>query len=249
MTALRVALVACLASFCGIAWGADAPPAVPAGARVGVIDIVSNEITHYHVGKSETSNFLRTYRGRWSPADIIDSPLITALTAAGYQPVAVAATDALLEDRESITKKPKASKLSRGTMKELGRILADQNLGALILAAPGANSEPEFDPRNRMSRLPSAMQGFGFSTSDEPDGVTKPAVFDFTQLIVVAKTADGPALLVRDWGGNRLYDWPGFDPAGNLKSLSDDQVAPLQAIFADAIRKRIDARVLPRMKP
>ena len=250
MTGLRVVLVACLACLCGIAWGADAPPKIPAGARVGIIDIVTNEITHYHVGKSELTNFLRTYRGKWSPADVIDEPLITTLTAAGFQPVAVSASEALLKERDSwLIKNPKAAKLPRGALKEMGRILTEQNVAVLIVAAPGANSEPEFDARNRMTRLPGDTHGFGFSTSDEPDGVTKPAVFDFTQMIVIAQTPDGPQLVLRDWGGNRLYDWPGFDPGGNIKALSDAQLAPLQAVYAGAIKNRIDTRVLPRMKP
>ena len=250
MTGLRVVLVACLVSLCGSAWGADAPPTVPAGARVGVIDIVTNEIVHYHVGKSEVTNFLRTYRGRWSPADVIDEPLITALTASGFQPVAVAASEALLKEKESwITKNPKASKLPRGALKELTRILAEQNLGALIVVAPGMNSEPDFDARGRLTRLPSATQGFGFSTSDDPDGVTKPVVFDFTQMVVVARTSDGAALLVRDWDGNRIYEWPGFDPGPNVKSLSDPQIAPLQALYTDIVKKRIDTRIVPRLKP
>ncbi len=250
MTGLRILLVAYLVSLCGAAWGADAPPSVPAGARVGVIDIVTNEMTHYHVGKSEATGFLRTYRGKWSPADVIDEPLITALTGAGFQPVAIAASEALLKDRDSwLIKSPKSGKLARGAMKEIGRILTEQNLGALIIAAPGSNNEPEFDTRNRMSRLPSSMQGFGFSTSDEPDGITKPAVFDFTQMIVVAKTADGPALLVRDWGGIRLYDWPGFAGAQNIKALTDEQIAPLQALYADTVKRRIDTRVMPKLKP
>ncbi len=109
-------------------------------------------------------------------------------------------------------------------MKELGRVLTEQNLGALILVVPGANSEPEFDARQRLSRLPKDMKGFGFSTSDEPDGITKPLVFDFTQMIVVARTADGAQLVVRDWGGAKLYDWPGFDPGGNVKALTDAQL-------------------------
>jgi len=250
MTGIRIVLVACLAGLCGVAWGADAPPKIPAGARIGIIDLVTNEITHYHVGKSELANFLRTYRGKWSPADIIDEPLITALSSAGFQPVAVAASGELLKERDSwLIKKPTADKLPRGAMKEIGRILTQQNIGVLIIAAPGANSEPEFDARQRLQRLPADTRGFGFSTSDEPDGITKPAVFDFTQMIVVAQTEDGPQLVLRDWGGVRLYDWPGFDPGANIKELTDEQVAPLQPLFTDVVKRRVDTRILPRLKP
>ena len=156
----------------------------------------------------------------------------------------------MLKERDSwFIKKPTADKLPRGAMKEIGRILKEQNVGALIIAAPGANSEPEFDARQRMQKLPGDMRGFGFSTSDETDGITKPAVFDFTHLIVVAQTSDGPQLVVRDWGGVRLYDWPGFNPGANLKALTDDQIQPLQPLFTDVVKRRVDTRILPRLKP
>jgi hypothetical protein len=250
MSGIRVVLIACLVSLCGVAWAADAPPTIPAGARIGIIDMVTNDITHYHVGKSEVGNFLRTYRGTWVPQDLIDDPLIAALAGAGFQPVVINPSPTLAKDRESwIIRNPRSEKLPRGCIKELGRILAEQNLAALVIAAPGANSEPAFDSRQRLMKLPETTQGFGFSTSDEPDGITKPAVFDFTQFVVVAKTEDGPELVTRDWGGGRLYDWDGFDGAENLKSLNDGQIGQLRPVFAEAVKTRIDTRVMPRFKP
>ena len=249
MTGARVVLIACLASVFGIAWGADAP-AIPAGARIGIIDIVTNDVTHYHVGRSEVNGFLRTYRGNWGAADLIDDPLAASLKGAGFQPVAVEASDALHKARESwLIQDPHAKKLPRGCLKELGRIMMEENLAALIIAAPGANTEPEFVEGNRWSRLPGTVQGFGFSTSDEPNGITKPAVFDFTQMVVVAQTADGPRLVARDWGGNRVYDWPDFDPGANLKELSGTQLAQLRPVIAEAMKTRIATRLMPHLKP
>ncbi len=249
MTAVRFVLIACLVSLCGIAHGAVAP-AIPAGARIGVIDLVTNDVTHYHLGRSEVTNFLRTYRPTWRAADLIYDPLVASRTGAGFQPVAIEASAELLKERDSwLIQKPRASKLARGFNKELGRIMTEQSLAALIVVAPGANTEPEFDARNRLNRLPRATQGFGFSTSDEPDGITKPAVFDFTQLVLVAQTSDGPQLVMRDWGGTRLYDWPGFDPGANIKVLSGAQLAPLQPVIAEAMKARIETRLMPSLKP
>jgi hypothetical protein len=236
--------MACLASLCGIAWGADAPT-IPAGARIGIIDIVTNDVTHYHVGRTEVNSFLRIYRSSWNPAVFIEDSLATALRGAGFEPVAVEASDTLYKERQAwIIQNPKANKLPRGCLKELGRIMAEQNLPALIIAAPGANTDPEFV----WSKLPDSVQGFGFSTNDEPNGITKPAVFDFTQIVVVAQTPDGPRLVARDWGGDRAHEWPGFDPGGNLKALTDAQLAPLRPLFAEAMKKRI-ATFVPRLKP
>ena len=249
MTGTRVVLFACLVSLCGIAWGADAP-AIPAGARIGIIDIVTNDVTHYHVGRSEVNHFLRTYRGDWGTAGLIDEPLAASLKGAGFEALAVDVSNALWKERQSwLVQNPQAKKLSGGCLKELGRIMTEQNLAALIVVAPGANSEPEYVEGNRWSALPRTTQGFGFSTSDDPNGITKPAVFDFTQIVVVAMTEDGPRLALRDWGGNRIYEWPGFDPGPNLKALTDTQLAPLRTVIADEMKKRIETRVVPRLKP
>ena len=246
MSGLRAVLIACLFCLSGSAWAAG----IPAGGRVGIIDMVTPDVTHFHVGRAEVNNFMRTYRGNWVSADLIDDPFIASLNAAGFQPVAIAATDTLRKERRSwIIEKPRSERLPRGCMKELGRIMTDQNLAALIVVAPGANSEPEFVDGDRYSRLPGSTEGFGFSTSDMPIGTTKAGVFDFTQVIVVAKDGDGQELVLRDWGGNRVYDWAGFDPGPNLKALSDDQIAQLRPVFADAIKKRIDTRIMPRLKP
>jgi hypothetical protein len=249
MSGIRAVLIVCLVSLWGTAWGADAP-AIPAGSRIGITNLVTNDLRHYHVGRSEVNSFLRTYRTSWGAADLIDDPLITALIGAGFQPVLVPASSELSGERDSwLIQKPKANRMARGAMKEFGRVMVEQDLAALVIVAPGANTDPEFDPRMRLGKLPSSTQGFGFSTSDEPDGVTKPLVFDFTQILLLVRTTDGPRLVLRDWGGGRLHDWPGFDPGANLKTLGDAQLAPLRPVLAEALNQRFTTRLLPSLKP
>lgn len=249
LAGIRSLLIVCLLSQVGLAWGADSP-AIPAGARVGIVDFVTNDITHYHIGKGELNRFLRTYRASWSAAELVDDLLITTLIGAGYQPSMLKPSEAMVKDRDSwFIHEPRDNKLPRGAMKEIGRFMVEQNLAALILAAPGANSEPEFDPRNRLTQLPRTTQGFGFTTTDEPDGIKKPAVFDFTQFIVVAATGDGPRLVLRDWGGSKLYDWNDFDPGENFKQLPNSTLTQIRPVIADALKNRVTTRVVPGLKP
>jgi hypothetical protein len=247
MTGIRIFLIACLVSMCGIAWGADAP-AIPAGARIGVIDMVTSDIVHFHIGRVEVNSFMHTYRGDWTAAELIDDPLVSALTGAGFMPVMIAPTETLRDERQSwIVDEPRSGRLPRGCMKELARIMTEQNFAALVIAAPGANSQPAFVDGDRYSRLPHTLQGVGFSTSDEPIGSMKAGIFDFTQIVVVVKDGKGAELVARDWGGNRVYDWPDFDASGDLKSMSDAQIAQLRPVIADAIRNRITTRLMPRL--
>jgi hypothetical protein len=245
MTRVRIVLIACLVSLCGHAWGADAP-VVRAGGRVGIIEMVTNDVTHFHVGRTDMTNYMRTYRGDWGATELIDVPLMNALADAGFQPVAVEASETLRKEKQAwLIQKPTANKLKGGCLKELGRIMTDLNLAALIVVAPGANSDPEFT----WARLPNTVQGFGLMTSEEANGVTKAAVFDFTQFVMVANTADGAELVARDWGANLPYDWPGFDPRANLKVLTNGQLAQIRVVLESAMKKRITTRVVPRLKP
>jgi len=244
MTGIRVVLIACLLSLCGQAWASDAP-AIRAGGRVGIIEMVTNDVTHFHVGRTEVNSFMRTYRAEWAAADLIDVPLMTSLTNAGFVPVPIAPSDTLRKERQSwFVDKPQAKKLARGCMKELARLMADQNLAAVIVIAPGANNDPEF----MWSRMPESIQGFGILTSEEPNGVTKGAVFDLTQIVLVANTSDGAELVVRDWGAVRSYDWPEFDATMNLKALTRAQLASVQPVISEAIKQRIATRIVPRLK-
>jgi hypothetical protein len=248
MNWIRDLLIACLASLSGVTWGASAPTS-PAGARIGIIDVVTSDVTHYHIGRGETSSFMHTYRGDWVAADLIDDPLVASLTSAGFEAKVIAPSPELREQRQDwIIDSPRSNKLPRACMKELARIMTEQNFAALVIVAPGANSEPEFVDGDRYSRLPRTLQGIGFSTSDEPIGSVKTAVFDFTQMIVVAKDGKGAAIVARDWDGNRIYEWTDFD-GSNLKSVSDAQIAQLRPLIADAIKKRIATRLVPHLKP
>src|SRR5689334_17320321 len=116
MIGVRVFLIACLASVCGVTWAASAPT-IPAGARIGIIDVVTNDITHFHIGRGETSSFMHTYRGDWAAADLIDDPLVSSLTAAGFDPKVIAPSPELRSERQDwIIDSPRANKLPRACM-------------------------------------------------------------------------------------------------------------------------------------
>jgi len=79
----------------GVASAAELPLAIPAGARIGIIDMMPPDVTHFHIGATAVKSFQRTYRAPWTTADVIDEPLIWSLTNAGLEPVALQASDLL----------------------------------------------------------------------------------------------------------------------------------------------------------
>jgi hypothetical protein len=246
----RAILLAGLLVLGGPAWGADPAPPIPPGARIGIIDMMSTDVTHFHVGKAPVNSFMRTYRGAWSAADVIDEPLILALTNAGFEPVAVQASDTLRHERQAwVVAKPQASKLPRACNEELDRIMTAENLVALIIVASGRNSDPETIEGNRLRKLPDYVQGWGFSTSDEPEGTAKPVVFNLTQMLLVQKPPDDDARLeYREWGGSYLYEWSSFSPGPDLKALPDAEITQFAPVIADVMKRQI-ARLMVHIKP
>ncbi|HVY79679.1 MAG TPA: hypothetical protein VG994_01750 [Steroidobacteraceae bacterium] len=249
--AIWVAGWALLAAIVGVGTvsAAELPLAIPKGGRIGIIDMMTPDVTHFHVGASQVKSFLRTYRASWSVADVIDEPLIWSLTNLGLEPVSLQPSELLRRQKQSwIMSNPQGTKLPRGCLEELQRVIMEESLSALILIAPGPNSDPESVEGNRLKKLPEYIQGWGFSTSDEPGGVVKPVVFNLTQMLVVQKTTDGVRLEHREWGGSYVYEWADFTPPTDLKTLPDAEIAKLKPVFADIMKRQI-ARVTPVLQP
>jgi hypothetical protein len=227
----------------------EMPLAISKGGRIGIIDMMTPDVTHFHIGATPVKSFLRTYRAAWSVADVIDEPLIWSLTNIGLEPVSLQASELLRRQKQSwIMSNPQKTKLARGCLEELQRVMSEESLSALILIAPGPNSNPESVEGNRLKKLPDYIQGWGFSTSDEIDGITKPVVFNLTQILVVQKTTEGVRLEHREWGGSYVYEWANFAPPADLKALPDGEVAKLKPVIADVMKRQI-ARVTPQLQP
>jgi hypothetical protein len=233
----------------GAVSSAELPLAIPAGGRIGIIDMMGPDVTHFHVGATPVKSFLRTYRAPWSVADLIDEPLIWSLTNAGLEPVALAPSDLLRREKGKwIVQNPQATKLARACLEEMQRVIDEQKLSALILIAPGPNTSPESVEGNRLKKLPEYIQGWGFSTSDDPGGLTKPVVFNLTQMLLVQKTTDGVRMEHREWGGNYVYEWTTFTVPPDVKTLPDTEVAKLRPVITDVMKRQI-ARLVPHLQP
>jgi hypothetical protein len=245
MAALLVVAVSALTGT--RAWAADQLVAPP-GARIGIIVMMPADVTHYHVGKAQQASFMRTYRMSWPSSEIVDDPIALMLKNMGFEPIFLDPTEQLRRQRQSwIIANPLANKLPKAASEEIQRILEAEKLQGLVLVAPGPNANPEAVQGNRLRRLPSYIQGWGFSTSDEPNGVTRPVVFNLTQMLVIGRTAEEPELIFREWGGAFVYEWPTFDPGADLKALTDVEVVKFRPVIQDILQRQI-TRITPRLK-
>lgn len=247
--AMGLAAVVLLAGLASNAAAAELPLAIPSGGRIGIIDMMAPDVTHFHIGATPVKSFLRTYRAPWSVADVIDEPMIWALTNAGLEPVSLQASELLRRQKQSwIVSNPTSQKLPRGCLEELERVIGEERLSALIIIAAGPNVSPEAVEGNRLKRLPEYIQGWGFSTSDDNEGLTKPVVFNLTQLLLVGKTTDGVRLEHREWGGTYVYEWPNFVPSPDMKAMTDPDIAKLRPVITDVMKRQI-ARFMPHLQP
>jgi hypothetical protein len=162
----------------------------------------------------------------------------------------LAPTERLTRAKQSwIVEKPTSDGLARGCMRELERVIKDNGLSALIIIAPWQNVSREGVAGDRLEKLPEYIRGWGFSTSDDDQGRTHPVVFNLTQMLLITKTADDDIQLEhREWGGMQEYDWPNYVPARNFKAMSNAEIAKLQPVIADVMKRQI-ARFVPYLRP
>ena len=127
-------------------WAAD-PLALPGGSRVGIIDMMRDDLTHFHVGKSRVTSFMRTYPIGWPVAEVVDDPIPVMLTGLGLQPVFLDPPKLLWRQRQSwIVSDPRADELPRDAEEEIGRLLEAENLQALVIVAPAGRTVTSMSP-------------------------------------------------------------------------------------------------------
>src|SRR5579863_5207530 len=87
----------------GPALAESEPPAVelPAGAHVGLVNLLDPEVTHFHAAKELQSSFLKTYTVNWPVLTMLTQALQARLTQLGLAPVVLEATLALRDAREA----------------------------------------------------------------------------------------------------------------------------------------------------
>jgi hypothetical protein len=221
---------------------------LPAGSRVGIIVMMSTDVTHYHVGKTPQGSFMRTYRVPWPASEMVDDPLAAQIKSAGLEPVFLDPSELLRRQARSwIVMTSQAARLPSAAMEEIQRIITAENLKALVVVAPGPNANPESVSGNRLRRLPVYVQGWGFSTSDEPNGVEKPVVFNLVQMLMFGTSGTNTELAFREWGGGFVYEWVNFDPGVDLKALSAEEIDKFRPVISDVIQRQI-GRLMPHLK-
>jgi hypothetical protein len=223
---------------------------LPPGARIGVIDLMNTDVTHFHTARAAANSFMRTYKVDWSLATQLDQPLAERIRSAGYLPVPIEPSDLLRRNRQDwFVTTTRSQRLAKACNEELARIAAEQQVAAIVLVAQGTNASPEMGPGNRLRQIPPYIQGWGFSTVEESAGdAAKPMIFNLLQLVLVEITPEGARLRHREWGGRYLYEWSTFVAPADMRVLPDEEVQKLQPLLVDVFSRQVN-RLFERIEP
>lgn len=197
------------------------------GARIGIVNMMDAEVTHFHTSKVLAQSFFKTHPVNWQVDSMLSDAVTQRLTQLELVPVNLGASDSLMRNREDFFVNNSVAKgLPREASREFARLASAERLDALIVFAPGLNNSSQAGSARR--GLPDYLRGWGFITGDTNE---KPALFNMTQVLLIGVAADGAALSAREWGGGYSEEWLDYTPPENLKQIPLEQLDRLQPPF------------------
>jgi hypothetical protein len=220
--------------------GAQSPAVVqlPAGARVGIVNLVDAEVTHFHASSHLENSYLKTYSVSWPVSTLLVGGVRDALAQLGLQAVPLAPSAELVRARESCFLN---AALARGLPKECAplyaQLAAAEHLNALIVLGPGRNDAAHAGSA-RHKGLPDYLRGWCVVTS-EGSTAGPPQLLDLTELLLVATGTGGAQLADREWGGDGGV-WSGYQPPADLKAIPSAQLDQLEPLFAALLKHQAD---------
>jgi hypothetical protein len=199
------------------------------GARVGIVNLMDAEITHFHTGKVLAESFFKTQLVNWQVDAMLSEAISPHLTQLELVPVTMGASDTLMRNRDAeFVDNSVAKGLPRDVARQFAQLAASEHLDALLVLAPSLNNSSQAGGAIRKG-LPDYLRGWGFVTSDTGEA---PSLFNMTQVLLIGVTPEGATLHARDWGGGNTEPWVDYAAPANLKQVPLEQLDKLQTPFA-----------------
>ncbi len=207
------------------------------GARVGVVNMMDPEVTHFHTSKVLEQSFMKTHPVGWQVDSMLSDAVGQRLTKLELVAVPMGPSDALMRNRdEYFVNNSVAKGLPREISREFAQLASTEHLDALIVLAPGLNNSSQAGGAVRRG-LPDYLRGWGFVTGDSAE---KPSLFNMTQVLLISTTAEGTMLNAREWGGAYADEWTDYAPPPNPKQMPPEQLDRLQPLFGRLLARQAD---------
>jgi len=218
------------------------PPAelqLPAGARVGVVNLLDAEVTHYHAARRLQNSFLKTYPVDWPVSALLLEALGQRLKELGLVAVPAGPSSELSRARETCFLNAELAKgLPKPCAAPFAAFAAAQGVSALIVLGPGRNDAAHAGSA-RQRGLPEYLRGWCLVSGEGASGAA-PLLLDLTELLLIGVGPGGAQLFDREWGGEDR-SWSGFAPSTDGTAISTQQLAQLQPVFAARLQQRAGA--------
>jgi len=205
------------------------------GARVGIVNMMDAELTHFHKGKSLTESFYKTQLTNWQVDSMLTEAVSPHLTQLELVPVTMGASDGLMRNRdEHFVNNSVAKGLPRDVARQFAQLAASEHLDALLVLAPGLNNSSQAGATLR-KELPDYLRGWGFVTSDTGEA---PSLFNMSQVLLIGVTPDGASLSAREWGGGYTELWVDYVAPANPKQMPLELLDKMQPAFARILSRQ-----------
>jgi hypothetical protein len=217
----------------GVCLAAQAPPAVGVGAgdRVGLVNLLDAEVTHFHAAHAVQDSYLKTYPVAWSVDGMLAEALRERLGQLQLVGVPLAPGAALMRAREACFLDANLEKpLPKECAAAYQELAAREHLAALIVLGPGLNNALHAQAGRRRD-LPEYLRGWGMASAESG----APTLLDLTELVLIAVTPRGTVLAGRAWGGSLSAAAPALAPPVDLKALTAAQLDALRPLYAQLL--------------
>jgi hypothetical protein len=211
---------------------------LPGGSRVGVINLVDAEVTHFHFAAHLENSYLKTYTLTWSVSAMLVAAVHDPLGQQALVLVPLAPSDELVRARERCFLNASLAKgLPQDCVPLYAHLAAAEHLSAVIALGPGRNDSTHAGSA-RHKELPEYLRGFSFVTGEgAPDSA--PMLLDLTEMVLVRVDPESAQLIDREWGGNGM-SWSEFRAPADLKAIPGAQLDQLQSLYAAMLKHQAD---------
>ena len=206
------------------------------GARVGIVNMMDAEVTHFHASKVLSESFFKTHLLNWNVDSMLADAVSQRLTQLELVPVPLGATDALMHDRdENFVNNSVAKGLPKDLARQFTQLAAAERLEALIVLGPALNNSSQAAGGPYRKDLPEYLRGWGYVTG-EPG--KKPVLVNMTQVLLIGITPEGAKLQAREWGGGYTDEWAEYVAPPDPKRPPVDVLDKLQPYFGRILNKQ-----------
>ena len=231
----------------GVAGAKDeAPLVLPAGSRIGIVNLLSADLSYYYYGTTIFQNKLKTFPVDWNIPGYFDSLLQQALTERGYEPVIIKPSAFLQSHRTDLYASSgffTTDDIDRLVPDEIAAWVRDERLSAIIVVSTEADKTFKIGSgfwSARYATFPDLMVDWGVIVKNPLVGKPIPYVYNATAPMLI-DLAGGDAKTLRiGRGSSELIEWKDSGIPDDARDLALTDLAAARPLLEQAIGRQID---------